>query len=343
MPRSAKPWFRESKNGWYATVGGRKVSLGVAGRRNGAAARAAFARLTAEASQRGATVGVVGGPPATVAAVVDAYLTCQEGRVKPETLRWLRRWLIPFRGKYGGRPAAAVAPHELEAFANRPGWKPNTRVHAVRTVHGAFRWAVKKRLLAVDPLAGVEAPAGESRGAEHVITPEEHRKLVAAAWPEFAHLLRALYLTGARPGELAGLTCEAVQAAGDVLVIADHKTKHRGKRRVLYLTDAAATFFREQAARWGTGPLFRNRYGRRWGATVIGQAMRATCDRAGVPRKHAYGYRHTFATDALEAGVPDAHVAELLGHEGTRTLHRHYAHLGAKAAALRAAAGKVRG
>jgi hypothetical protein len=49
-----------------------------------------------------------------------------------------------------------------------------------------------------------------------------------------------------------------------------------------------------------------------------------------------------FATDALANGVPDAHVAELLGRSGTAMLHRHYAHLGAKAKALREALGKVR-
>ena len=42
-------------------------------------------------------------------------------------------------------------------------------------------------------------------------------------------------------------------------------------------------------------------------------------------------------------GVPEAHVAELLGHSGTAMLHRHYSHLGTKAAALRSALGKVRG
>ena len=56
----------------------------------------------------------------------------------------------------------------------------------------------------------------------------------------------------------------------------------------------------------------------------------------------AYCLRHTFATDALANGVPDAHVAELLAHEGTAMLHRHYAHLGARAKALRDALDRIR-
>ena len=31
MPRPAKPWYRVQKNGWYVTLNGRIVSLGVPG------------------------------------------------------------------------------------------------------------------------------------------------------------------------------------------------------------------------------------------------------------------------------------------------------------------------
>jgi hypothetical protein len=46
---------------------------------------------------------------------------------------------------------------------------------------------------------------------------------------------------------------------------------------------------------------------------------------------------------ALANGVSEAHVAELLGHTSTAMHHKHYSHLGTKAAALLAALGKVRG
>jgi len=66
------------------------------------------------------------------------------------------------------------------------------------------------------------------------------------------------------------------------------------------------------------------------------------CEKAGL-KAIAYGYRHGFASDALANGVPDAQVAELLGHSGTAMLHKHYSHLTARAKALRDALGKVRG
>jgi len=75
---------------------------------------------------------------------------------------------------------------------------------------------------------------------------------------------------------------------------------------------------------------------------AVVKAMQAARERAGLPGKVAYGLCHTFATDALANGVPDAQVAELLGHSGTAMLHRHYAHLTARARALRDALGRVR-
>src|SRR3954453_16350978 len=94
------PWFRAAKDTWYATVGGRKVSLGVRGKANRKAAQEAWHRLMAD------------GPPAkaepepaarTVAEVIDAYLRHQEAKVKAETLRWLKRWLFPFKETHGVR------------------------------------------------------------------------------------------------------------------------------------------------------------------------------------------------------------------------------------------------
>jgi site-specific recombinase XerD len=88
--------------------------------------------------------------------------------------------------------------------------------------------------------------------------------------------------------------------------------------------------------------LLRNNRGEAWTENAIGLTTRRTRERAGIPQAIAYGLRHSFATDALANGVPDAQVAELLGHSGTAMLHRHYAHLGARAQALRDALGRVR-
>ena len=90
------------------------------------------------------------------------------------------------------------------------------------------------------------------------------------------------------------------------------------------------------------------------GDRAASRAGRAASQRPAVPQPHrspvdavlpgkiAYGYRHGFATDALAAGVPDAHVAELLGHSSTAMLHKHYSHLATRVKVLTDAARAVR-
>lgn len=60
-------------------------------------------------------------------------------------------------------------------------------------------------------------------------------------------------------------------------------------------------------------------------------------------KKFAYGHRHTFITDALAGGTPEAVTAALVGHTSTQVLHRFYSHLGSNAELLRKAACAVRG
>src|SRR5262249_38622605 len=96
-----------------------------------------------------------------------------------------------------------------------------------------------------------------------------------------------------------------------------------------------------QAEQYGSGPLLRNGRGNPWTPKAIAWALLKLRERAGV-KAIAYGYRHTFATDGLANGLPETHVAELLWHGSTAMLHRHYAHLTAKADLLRTAAALVR-
>jgi site-specific recombinase XerD len=79
------------------------------------------------------------------------------------------------------------------------------------------------------------------------------------------------------------------------------------------------------------------------GANGIVKRLLAISEVVGF-RAVAYGLgRHSFATAALVAGVPDAMVAGLLGHTGTVMLSRHYSHVTSNARAMQDAARRARG
>jgi integrase len=175
-----------------------------------------------------------------------------------------------------------------------------------------------------------------------LVTPEEHAHLLEKATRAFGLFLRVLYATGARPGEVARITAENFDPDAGLVRLRQHKTAHKGKVRVVYLPPETVALLSELARRYPSGPLLRNTRGEPWTGKALVKAMLAARGRAGIDRAICYGYRHTFATDALSQGVPDAQVAELLGHSGTAMLHRHYSHLTAKTKVLREALGRVR-
>ena len=127
-----------------------------------------------------------------------------------------------------------------------------------------------------------------------------------------------------------------------VALLCDHKTADTsGKPRLIILTPTAKDLLAAKVDEIPGGELLRNERGSRWTKGGIGLAVRRACRKAGVS-VIAYGYRHTYATNALAKGVPDATVAALLGHSSTTMLHKHYSHLTSQAGVLRSASAMVR-
>jgi integrase len=109
---------------------------------------------------------------------------------------------------------------------------------------------------------------------------------------------------------------------------------------MLILNDVALAIVSRRAE--GKNGLLFDGWNGRLTANAIGGRIRRLAEKAGIRRVIAYGYRHTFATDALSKGIADTHVASLLGHSSTIMLHKHYSHLTARTALLRDVAKQVR-
>jgi integrase len=339
------PWYRQSKGTWYCTANGKSVSLGVRGAGSRKGAEAAWHRLMAggESKPKPEAKPEPKAAALTVAALVSGFLSDAEGRISSEAFRGYRKFLRPFSAAFGDRPAESITAQEAEAFSRRPDWSSTYQAQFLGTLQSAYRFGVRKRLIGGNPVQCLRKPVKQSRGVKAVINEGDHRRLLAHAKPDTRDLLLLLWHTGARPGEITGLTAEQVKASADgVIPLAEHKTAHKGKSRFLVLSGEALKIARRRAKAVGSGLLFRGQSGGRLTAQAVGCRLKKLCRKAGVRYFIPYGYRHTFATHALAAGVPDAQVAALLGHSSTTMLHRHYSHLTSQAAVLREALAKVR-
>ena len=337
MRKTGCPWYRKANDSWYVWHGGHQVLL-AKGRENKAEAHRKFAELIG-AKPTGSTVVAW-----TVQTLIQAFEEHLTPRIKASTLASYRVVFQSFVDCLGKRSASDITATDLEAWASAQDWSRTTRRYALTVVGGSFRWAEQFGHLSVNPIRGLHKPPGRSRGTEVLIDDNLHQRLLSVASPQFRDFIETVRATGARPGEIARLEAHHVVWDAGCAVLREHKTDKTGRVRTIYLPPSTLALCRILAERYPVGPLFRNTRAETWKKTGWKQAMERAQRKLGLEKRPlTSGYRHTFATDALVAGVPDAQVAELLGHSGTAMLHKHHSHLTAQSQALRRALDQVRG
>jgi len=331
------PFFRTAKNTWYVTHEGRKTSLRVSGKNNRKAAVDAWHKLLRE----GHTVEPAKPKTQTVKEAVAAFLAAVQTRNKPTTYELYERHLAKLTAKLGKSPISELTVSALAKWLQGLRVSGTTQAITLRSVSAFLGWCVQQEIIDTNPARAVTKPKAKSRGEETIISADDHAKLLELATPQLRLALTILHSTGARPGEVCRITAENFDPEAGVVKLSEHKTDRTGRLRLIFLPPDAVTLLKGQLAKYKTGPLLRHRQGRGWTSNSLAWALYKLRERAGV-KAVLYGYRHTFATDALAQGVPDAQVAQLLGHGSTAMLYRHYSHLGSKAKVMAEALKKVR-
>ena len=139
------------------------------------------------------------------------------------------------------------------------------------------------------------------------------------------------------------LTAPAVDVESGTITLKKHKTRHKGKTRILYLCKEAIEILADQRAKYaGEGFLFRGLRGKPLSLQAMTMRFQRISEKVGRTVT-SYMYRHTWATRALSAGIPDTQVAAMLGHSSTAMIHKHYSHVSENARLLKGVAEKVAG
>jgi len=154
---------------------------------------------------------------------------------------------------------------------------------------------------------------------------QEIRRFVDACEEPFRTLALAALYSGCRLGELRQLVVADFDARSETLCVRVSKS---GKSRHVTLTKEAATFFaRIAAGRGGEELLLQRADGEGWRDGEQRRRMLDACQRAGIAPAGFHSLRHTFASLALQDGVPMLMVAHNLGHGDTRMVEAHYGHI----------------
>ena len=343
-------WHRQFDGWWYATLkenGVRKQLKLLKAPNTKADKKRAEDQLVKELAARDYSQERAAEEPSlqtwlTVGHVLRGFLRHSQGEHTKETADWHGYILKPFLDTWGRLRVSRLRKKHVRAWITAKGYNPTSAAKAIGVLKRAFNWAVEEEHIPRNPIAHVRKPKCLTR--DRTLTPEERQLILAAiVGPAFRRFVNAMTLTGARPGEVARITAADVDLERGLWVLQQHKTaKKTGKPRVIHLPAEALALTKELMATYPDGPLFRNSRGKPWTRNAIRIRFR------NLRTKHpelkgivAYSYRGSFATDALEAGVPDATVAALLGHTGTATLHRFYNKLSGRTGHLKDAAEKA--
>jgi site-specific recombinase XerD len=254
--------------------------------------------------------------------------------------RW-GRWLK------GRRPRIGIERIDAELItrymANCSSFRAKATVYGtLSTMRGFGDYLVRQGLWQINPLRWMKGPK---------VTPYSRlpkridRTHMEALWREAANrhgaysshlwvtVLALLYGTGLRRGELERLNLDAFDRAEGTLRIDGRKT---GQERcvplpemVLQCLDAYLPLRHnqlEETARCGECALLVRRTGNRLSGSAISNGVHAIARRAQVPLHRLHQFRHSCASDLLEAGVHLAEVQRILGHGVIQTTVR-YVHI----------------
>jgi integrase len=294
-----------------------------------------------------------------VAAFLDDWLTKVlpgRGRVKStntiDNYAWaIRQHVSPALGRHKLR---ALTPEHVEQMLRAKasaGMARNSVMRLRAVLVMALTHAERRGLVYRNAARLAEMPADARPPAEgRSLTVDQAAALLDAAEDD---RLEALYMTGLmlglRPGELLGLSWDDLDLEAATVQIRRALKRERGElrlgepkttrsRRALDLpapvVDALRAHRRRQAEeRLIAGPewdehglVFVNHFGRPIDPSNLRRAFAALTKRAGLGHWHPHELRHSTASLLSAAGVPLEHVADVLGHDGTRMTAQVYRH-----------------
>lgn len=353
--------YRRTSQGvgvWYARIAGATTDprIGLADDYTDADGASVFDWKQAQASardlaERGPT------PSYTVSQAIDDYLAWfrEHRKSVEETESTIEAHIRP---ALADRPVASLTASELKAWrdalarqrARKRTKKGKKQAHKAERVAPEDRVEVMRarRASANRILAVLKAILNKAFQDEHApddkawrrvkpfgkvdlprirfLTTNEATRLVNGCSPAFRPLLRAALLTGARYGELTGMTVGDFNQTTAQVFIAPSKS---GKGRHVPLNASGVELFKTLAAGHpATAPIFTRGDGISWGKSHQQRPLLEACKRAKLaPPLRFHEMRHSYASALAQAGADLLTISKLLGHADTRVTSRHYAHL----------------
>ncbi len=259
-------------------------------------------------------------PSPTVAELHAQYEPWYRAHNKSYRSAFVPRWnhLLPY---FKDRTATSITLGDADAYrGHRVLAAPGSRNCELNSLKACFAWAVKRKLVAMNPLAGLEEEPAPNVRTAFLDEAGFARLQAAAPNPMAAAIFLTAFDTGMRRSEMLNLKREQVDLDQRLITIGDGETKN-GSGRVVPFTARLADVLRALPA-WSTfmfsldgGPVQRSTL-HRWFA--------AAREKSGIPAAMTFhGLRHSCSTLMRRRGVPWPLAKVALGWKTEAMAHRY--------------------
>ncbi len=233
-----------------------------------------------------------------------------------------------------GMPTAArsVRREHVESYlaARRLKVKPATLSIEFRALNVFFKWAIEEDEIERSPMEKIKAPTVPVVPVDVVEMADFKLLLKQTAGNGFiarrdTAILLLFLDTGIRLGELTGLGVEDVDLQARQALVTGSKSKD--VRVVRFGAKTAVAIDRYLRLRRGhrradDPRLWLGQDGPMTGSGIA-QMIAKRCAAAGLPRLHPHQFRHTFASEYLEAGGQEGDLQVLAGWKSRQMLSRY--------------------
>ncbi len=208
-----------------------------------------------------------------------------------------------------------------EYRAARVAAAPETRNCELASLRACLMWAVKRRLIPLNPLSGLDREPGARVRTEFLDEAGFARLCAAAPNPMARALFMVAFDTGMRKGELLGLRRANVDLEQRLVRLGDADCKN-GSGRVVPLTDRAVDVLAALPA-WSPY-VFTMLTGDPVGKTTAFEWFAAARTKSGIPTAMTFhGLRHSAATIMRRRGVPYPLIKMALGWKSEAAARRY--------------------
>jgi integrase len=260
-------------------------------------------------------------------------LFVKQNRAKRSLRDDIQKYNLRLAARFGHLPLSSIRQCDLVEFLHelqdRCGLSPATVNRYLALFKAIFRLAVENDLLSKSPARYIK-PLLEKNIRTRALGQSEWLSFVAAckaeAGPSGA-LLQLLALTGARLGEISAAKVEHVDFSSNSLFLPMSKA---GRAANIVLSSAAVAVMREVVGKRRSGYLFPGKDASK-PLSRPAKAFARICERAGLENLHIHDLRRTWATTAINNGVPIHTVATALRHASSHMTAKRYAFLHDKA------------